>query len=47
MVVHYGSSSSGEYVNTVNTTDISYGRREGEPITGRSPGIQFSSFKGD
>ncbi len=36
MVVHCGSSSFGEYVNTVDTTDISYGRREGEAIIGRS-----------
>ena len=36
MVVHCGSSASGEYVNTVNTTDISYGRWEGEAIIGRS-----------
>jgi hypothetical protein len=35
MVVHCGSSS-GEYVNTTNTTDISYGRREREAKMGRS-----------
>mgnify|MGYP001815000280 CR=1 FL=1 len=36
MVVHCGSSFSGEYVNTVNTTDISYGWWEGDAIIGRS-----------
>jgi len=36
MVVHCGSSSSGEYVNIIDTGDSSYGRWEGEAIIGRS-----------
>jgi len=36
MVVHRGSSASGEYVNTVNTNDMSYGRQENEAIMSTS-----------
>lgn len=45
MVVHCGSSASGEYVNTVNTTDISYGRWEGEAIMGRPQEYRFRALK--
>ena len=45
MVVHCGSSASGEYVNTVNTTDISYGRWEGEAIMGRPQEYSFRALK--
>ncbi len=45
MVVYCGSSASGEYVNTVNTTDISYGRWEGEAIMGRPQEYSFRALK--
>jgi len=36
MIVRCGSSVSGEYVKTVNSTDMSYGRQEGGAILARS-----------
>jgi hypothetical protein len=45
MVVHCSSSASGEYVNTVNTTDISYGRWEGEAIMGRPEEYSLRAFE--
>jgi hypothetical protein len=45
MIVRCGSFASGEYVNTVNTTDMSYGRREGEAIMGRSQEYSFRASK--
>ena len=45
MVVHCGSSASGEYVNTVDTTDMSYGRRENEAIMGASREYSFRALE--
>lgn len=45
MVVHCGSSAFGEYVSTVNTTDISSGWWEGEAIMGRSQEYSFQALK--
>lgn len=45
MVVHCGSSTPGEYVNTLSTTEISSGWWEGEAIMGRSQDYSFWALK--
>jgi len=45
MVVHCGSSTLGEYVNTLSTTEISSGWWEGEAIMGRSQDYSFWALK--
>jgi hypothetical protein len=45
MVVHCGSSTFGEYANTLNTTEISSGWWEGEAIMGRSQEYSFWALK--
>ena len=45
MVVHCGLSTLGEYVNTLNTTEISSGWRKGEAILGRSQEDSFWALK--
>ncbi len=45
MVVHCGSSTLGEYVNTLSTTEISSGWWEGEGIMGRSQEHSFWALK--
>ena len=45
MVVHCGSSTLGEYVNTLSTTEISAGWWEGEAILGRSQEHSFQALK--
>jgi len=44
-VVHCGSSTLGEYVNTLSTTEISSGWWEGEAIMGRSQEYSFWALK--
>ena len=44
-VVHCGSSTLGEYVNTLSTTEISSGWWEGEAIMGRSQELSFWALK--
>ena len=45
MIVRCGSSASTKYVKTVNSTDISHGRREGEAIMGRSQEYSLRALK--
>jgi len=45
LVVHCGSSTSGKYVNTVSTTEISSGWWEGEAIMGKSQEHSFRALK--
>jgi hypothetical protein len=45
MVVHCGSSTLGEYVNTLSTTEISSGWWEGEAIMGKSQEHSFWALK--
>ena len=45
MVVHCGSSTLGEYVNTLSTTEISSGWWEGEAIMGRTQEYSFWALK--
>lgn len=45
MVVHCGSSTVGEYVNTLSTTEISSGWWEGEAIMGKSQEHSFWAVK--
>lgn len=45
MVVHCGSSTLGEYINTLSTTEISSGWWEGEAIMGRSQEQSFWALK--
>jgi hypothetical protein len=45
IVVHYGSSPRGEYVNTLSTTEISSGWWEGEAVMGKSQEHSFGALK--
>jgi len=45
LVEHCGSSASGEFVNTLSTTDISSGWWEGEAIMGRGQERTFSGLE--
>ncbi len=45
LVVHCGSSTLGEYVNTLSTTEISSGWWEGEAIMGKSQEYSFGALK--
>lgn len=45
MVVHCGSSSLGEYINTLSVTEVSSGWWEGEAIMGRSQEHSFWALK--
>ena len=45
LVVHCGSSTLGEYVNTLSTTEISSGWWEGEAIMGKSQEHSFWALK--
>ena len=45
LVVHCGSSTLGEYINTVSSTDISSGWWEGEAIMGKSQEHSFWALK--
>jgi len=45
LVVHCGSSTLGEYINTVSTTEISSGWWEGEAIMGKSKEYVFYALK--
>jgi hypothetical protein len=45
LVCHCGSSTSGDYVNTVSTTEISSGWWEGEAIMGKSQEYTFRALK--
>jgi len=45
MVVHCGSSTLGEYINTLSTTEISSGWWEGEPIMSKSQEHSFWALK--
>ena len=45
LVVHCGSSTLGEYINTVSTTEISSGWWEGEAIMGKSQEATFQALK--
>jgi len=45
LVAHCGSSTLGEYINTVSATDISSGWWEGEPIMGKSQEHSFWALK--
>jgi len=45
MVVHCGSSTFGEYINSLSTTEISSGWWEGEAIMGRSQEDSFWALK--
>jgi hypothetical protein len=45
LVVHSGSSSLGEYANTVSTTEVSSGWWEGEAIMGKSQKYVFWALK--
>ena len=46
LVVHCGSSTLGEYINTLSTTEISSGWWEGEAIMGRAQEHSFWALKG-
>jgi hypothetical protein len=41
LVVHCGSSTFGEYINTLSTTEVSSGWWEGEAIMGKSQQTTF------
>ena len=45
LVVHCGSSTLGEYINTLSATEISSGWWEGEAIMGKSQGATFGAVK--
>lgn len=45
LVVHCGSSTLGEYINTVSSTDVSSGWWEGEAIKGKSQEYTFQALK--
>ena len=45
LVVHCGSSTLGEYINTVSSTDVSSGWWEGEAIMGKSQEHSFWALK--
>jgi len=45
MVVHCGSSTLGEYINTVSSTEVSSGWWEGEAIMGKSQEHSFWALK--
>ena len=45
VVVHCGSSTLGEYINTVSSTDVSSGWWEGEAIMGKSQEHSFWALK--
>jgi len=45
LVVHCGSSTLGEYINTVSTTEVSSGWWEGEAIMGKSQESTFWALK--
>ena len=45
LVVHCGSSTLGEYINTVSSTDVSSGWWEGEGIMGKSQEHSFWALK--
>ena len=45
LVVHCGSSTFGEYINTLSTTEISSGWWEGEAIMGKSQEATFQALK--
>ena len=45
LVVHCGSSTFGEYINTLNTTEVSSGWWEGEAIMGKSQESTFQALK--
>ena len=45
LVVHCGSSTLGEYINTLNTTEVSSGWWEGEAIMGKSQESTFQALK--
>ena len=45
MVVHCGSSTLGEYINTLSTTEVSSGWWEGEAIMGKSQEHTFWALK--
>jgi len=45
LVCHCGSSTSGEYINTVSTTEIYSGWWEGEAIMGKSQEYSFQALK--
>ena len=46
LVVHCGSSASGQHANTLSTTEISSGWWEGEAIMGKSRELAFQALKG-
>jgi len=43
-VFHCGSSTLGEYVNTVSATEISSGWWDGQPVMGKGPGRVFDAI---
>jgi hypothetical protein len=45
LVVHCGSSTFGEYINTLSTTEVSSGWWEGEAIMGKSQQSTFQALK--
>ena len=45
LVVHCGSSTFGEYINTLSTTEVSSGWWEGEAIRGKSQESTFQALK--
>lgn len=45
LVVHCGSSTLGEYINTLSTTEVSSGWWEGEAIMGKSQQETFGALK--
>ena len=45
LVVHCGSSSFGEYINTLSTTEVSSGWWEAEAIMGKSQQSTFQALK--
>ena len=45
LVVHCGSSTLGDYINTLSTTEVSSGWWEGEAIIGKSQQSTFQTLK--
>jgi len=45
LVEHCGQSARGEYINTLSTTDITSGWREGEAVMGKSQEAVFKGLK--
>ena len=45
LVIHCGSSTLGEYINTLSTTEVSSGWWEGEAIIGKSQESTFQALK--